>query len=416
MRNSLLLVLVFAVGQVGAADWPHQRGPLNNGHVAADAVVPKSLPDDPKVVWQIPVTDGFAAPIITGGMVVYGDFQKGKETFHAVNLSDGKPVWHDTLDSPHRDNFGTGPRCAPVSDGTVVLIQSCKGELHCLAAKTGKLLWKKNYLSDFGAPYVGEKGSTKGAARHGYAASSWIDGEQVIALAGGPGAAVVCLNRRNGEVIWKSEDDQAAYSPPRVAKLAGVEQVVCFTVDGAMGLDRSNGKLLWRVPLSTDYGRHIVAPVIYEDLAVVGSHQVGYVATRVVRKGGKVTAEEAWRLGKNMGPNFASPIRVGDHIYMLVGKEITCLDAATGKKAWAAKGVVNTSAQRAFCAFIGTGENILVLTDMGELVMFEANPKEYREISRTQVCGKNWCHPAYAGGKLVVRDAKKLICVDLLEK
>ena len=382
--------------------------------MAADVTVPKTLPDAPRVVWQRPVTDGFAAPIISNGRVVYGDFQKGKETYHALRFGDAEPLWHEVLDAPHKDGFGTGPRCAPVSDGEIVLIQSCKGELHCVDAGTGKLIWKKNYLSDFGAPYTGEKGKTEGAARHGYAASPCIDGEHVIALVGAPGAGVVCFEKKTGAVVWKSQDDQAAYSPPLVVTLAGFKQIVCFTVSGVMGLDRADGKLLWRVPLSTAFGRHIAAPIVHGDLVIVGSHEVGFVATRVVSKNGRIGIEEAWKLGKEMGPNFASPICIDNHIYMLAKNQVVCLDARTGKQTWAQDGIVRTTERRAFAAFIGMGEKIMVLNDMGELILFRANPKSYSEISRTQVCGKNWCHPAYADGKLVVRDAKKLICVDLM--
>ena len=59
------------------------------------------------------------------------------------------------------------------------------------------------------------------------------------------------------------------------------------------------------------------------------------------------------------------------------------------------------------------GDKIMMLTDMGELILFKADPAAYSEVSRAQVCGKNWCHPAYADGKIVVRDAKRLSCVDL---
>ena len=217
-------------------------------------------------------------------------------------------------------------------------------------------------------------------------------------------------------MVWQSQDDQAAYSPPLVATLAGVRQVVCFTVEGVLGLGRANGELLWRVPLSTAYGRHITAPVVYGDLVIVGSHEVGLVATRVIRgEDGEIRAEEAWRLGKAMGPNFASPVCIGDHLYLLAGKEIVCLEAETGRTAWARKGIVNTEAGRAFAAFMGLGARVLVLSDRGELILFEADPEAYTEISRVQVCGRNWCHPAYADGKLVVRDAKNLLCIELLD-
>ena len=229
-----------AATSVHAADWPHQRGPHLNGHAAVDGGALGVLAGGSAHRLANPVTDGFAAPIITGGRVIYGDLQKGKETFHAVKLSDAEAIWHEALDEPHKDGFGTGPRCAPVSDGEIVLMQSCKGELHCVDAETGDLLWRKNYLKDFNAPYTGEKGTTEGGARHGYNASPCIDGDHVIALAGGPGAAWCALKRKPAGVVWQSQDDQAAYSPPLVATLAGVEQVVCFTVKGVIGLDRAD--------------------------------------------------------------------------------------------------------------------------------------------------------------------------------
>ena len=396
-----------------AGDWPHQRGPGLDGKVASGERVPEVLPDDPEVIWKLAVTDGFAAPIVSGGMVVFGDFQKGKEVYHGVRLADGEVVWSDVLDGPHKDGFGTGPRCAPVSDGEIVLVQSCKGELHCLDLGSGKLLWRKNYLEDFGSLYVGEKGTTEGAARHGYSASPCIDGDHVITLAGGPGAGVVCFEKTSGEVVWKSEDDQAAYSPPVVVTLAGVEQVVCFTVSGVIGLERDSGKLLWRVPMKTAYGRHVVAPAVWGDLVVVGSHELGLVATRVVNEGGKLRAEEAWRLGKDQAPNFASSVVIGDFLYALLGNRVVCLECATGEVRWEEDGLVNTAAARAFCAFVGMGERVMMLNDMGELILFRADPGGYDELSRVQVCGKNWCHPAYVDGRLVVRDGKRLVCVRL---
>jgi hypothetical protein len=45
-----------------------------------------------------------------------------------------------------------------------------------------------------------------------------------------------------------------------------------------------------------------------------------------------------------------------------------------------------------------------MLTDGGTLVLFAADPKEPREISRVQVCGANWCNPAYVDGNLFLRD------------
>ena len=58
--------------------------------------------------------------------------------------------------------------------------------------------------------------------------------------------------------------------------------------------------------------------------------------------------------------------------------------------------------------------NILTLTDGGQLVLFAADPKEFKEISNVQVCGKNWCNPAYADGKSVFEGWAAVLSVTLL--
>ena len=423
MNQSLLFFKVLSVflftslfDSASADDWPHQRGAQMDGSVSDHAKIPASLPDDPKVMWRVPVKDGFASAIISDGRVTYGDLQNGKETFHALELETGEPVWHHAMDgTPHKDGFGTGPRCAPSSNGELTLLQSCKGELHCVNSETGTLIWKKDYLADFGAPYTGEKGKTEGAARHGYTASPIFDGNQIITLVGGPGAGVVCLKAATGDVVWKSQDDQAGYASPLVATLDGVEQVVCFTVKGALGVAREDGRFLWRVPMTTDYGRHVVAPVVIEDTVIVGSHQAGLIATRMTASNdGSMRANQVWKHGEELGPNITSPVQIDGYLYMLVGKNVVCVEASSGRKMWSQAGLVLTNERGAFCGFIAMEDRVLIFTDMGELILFKADPNGYSEISRTQVSGKNWCHPAYADGKLVVRDAKHLICVDLL--
>jgi hypothetical protein len=56
----------------------------------------------------------------------------------------------------------------------------------------------------------------------------------------------------------------------------------------------------------------------------------------------------------------------------------------------------------------------LTLASSGQLVLLAADPKEAHELGRTQVCGQNWCNPAYADGRLYLRDSKELLCVSLL--
>jgi hypothetical protein len=107
---------------------------------------------------------------------------------------------------------------------------------------------------------------------------------------------------------------------------------------------------------------------------------------------------------------------IGKHLYLLVRNQVACVDAITGRECWRQDGVVTSSPDKAFAAFIGMQDRVLLLNDAGELILFKADPTAFQQISRVQACGKTWCHPAYADGMLVLRDAKSLVCLDLLAR
>jgi outer membrane protein assembly factor BamB len=184
-----------------------------------------------------------------------------------------------------------------------------------------------------------------------------------------------------------------------------------------MGLNPENGELLWRVRIKTGYARHATTPVWFDDTVVVSSHQAGMIGVKVRRNGNRFTAEEAWT-SKEAAMNFSSPVSVGEYLYGLgPRKNIECVEIRTGRIAWSADGLIQTSADRAYAGFLVLGRNILMLNDTGTLVLFEANPQAFKERGRAQVCGANWCNPAWADGRLYLRDGNKgqgeVLCVDL---
>ena len=90
------------------------------------------------------------------------------------------------------------------------------------------------------------------------------------------------------------------------------------------------------------------------------------------------------------------------------------MEAATGKQAWAKEGLFAGGNGSAYAGTIVMGKNLLILTDGGRLLIIAADPSGYHEISAVQVCGTNWCNPAYADGKLYLRDGREMWCVGLM--
>ena len=400
-----------------ATDWPQWRGPQRTGHVAKGEPVPSSL-QNLTVAWNVPIGDGLASPVVSGGKVFYLDNQNNREVVHAAGSSDGKLLWHHELDEAHKDSQSpAGPRCTPVVDGDRIYVQSCRGELRCLNTTDGAVVWRTNYVKDFGAVFTGEKGQAEGARRHGYNGAPLVHGDHLIALVGGKdGAGVVCFDKRKGDVIWKSQDDIPAYAPPVVATVAGREQVLAFTVQGLIALDPTDGKLLWRDPMKTAFGRHVTTPVVVDDVVVVASHQVGLVGVKITNEGDGLKATRAWT-EKDLAINFSSPVAVGKHVYGLgPARNIICVDPATGKLAWSKDGFSTSSGDKAHVGMIAMGNNIFVLTDGGEGILVAADPTQYKELGRAQICGKNWCNPAYVNAHLYVRDARELRSVSIANR
>jgi len=207
-----------------AADWPQWRGPDRSGHVPAGVAVPVTLPAEPKMAWHIKIGDGLASPVVSGGRVLYLDNQGGRETLHALDVTNAGEFWHGDIDNIFEDGQSPpGPRCAPMVDGDRVYAQSCRGELRCMATADGRLLWHVNYVADFGAVVMGENGNSQGASRHGYSASPFVDGAALFALVGGrDGASVVAFEKKTGHVLWKSQNDEPAYAAPMATQIGSI--------------------------------------------------------------------------------------------------------------------------------------------------------------------------------------------------
>ena len=137
--------------------------------------------------------------------------------------------------------------------------------------------------------------------------------------------------------------------------------------------------------------------------------------SREIREGGGQKVSQAW-VSKDGAMNFSSPVRVGDTLYGLgPSKDLVAVDLPTGNKRWSQEGWFTTSADKAYAGFLVVGGNVLILTDGGTVGLFAADATAFKELGRVQVCGANWCNPAYSDGRLYLRDAKNWQCVVIAE-
>jgi outer membrane protein assembly factor BamB len=197
---------------LSAKDWPQWRGPNRDG-VWTETGILQTLPArGPKVLWRAPIGPGWSSPVVARGRVYVTDMRldrpKAWERIQCFKESTGRLVWRRETELPYPDwafipEHGGGPAATPmVEDGRVYSLGR-NGEVVCLDARNGKVIWRIPLRQKYEIVELSCRGSPL------------IDGNLLIVLTGGrPGASVVALDKRTGQEIWKSLDDTVSNSSP----------------------------------------------------------------------------------------------------------------------------------------------------------------------------------------------------------
>jgi outer membrane protein assembly factor BamB len=405
LSSSLTLALTLALS---AADWPQFLGP-NRDNTSSEKV--EAWEGNLKAAWKQPLGDAHSSPVVADG-IVYAFYQpEGKyaDALAAFDAATGKRLWEKSYDRQEfKPLFGAGPRSTPTIAGGKVYTLGNTGILACWDAKTGDIAWKVDTLKEFKAPNL----------FFGISTSPLIEGDMVVVMVGGKGAGVVAFDRATGKPKWQATDDPGSYASPIAAGTGADREIITLTGQHLRGLS-PDGKELWEYPFEAKVGlinESSTTPVVAGDLVIGGSITAGSVALRVKHTGDKWTAEEVWK-NPTLTCYFSTPVVVGKHLFMVNGAAsivnpsmtLRCVELDTGKVMWEKPKV-----GRYHAAIIRTGDNkLLMLDDNGYLTLLESDPKEYKQLARSKVCGPTWAHPALVDGKVYLRDEKELICVPL---
>jgi outer membrane protein assembly factor BamB len=278
----------------------------------------------------------------------------------------------------------------------------------CLDASTGKAIWSHDLLKEFGGRNITWKN----------AASPVVDGNLVYVAGGGPGQSFLAFNKDTGAVAWKSQDEKMTHSTPVVATLLGAKQVIFFTQSGLVSVGAADGQLLWKAPYRFNVSTAIT-PVVAGDMVYCSAgYGVGGGAFKVSKAGTAFQATQLWQTpgDKEVANHWSTPVLKDGHLYgMFQFKEygsgpLKCVEVATGKVKWSQPGFGPGNV-------ILLGNQLLALSDAGELVLAEATTAGYKELSRAKVLGgKCWSTPVVSNGRIYVRSTKEAVCLDVSAK
>lgn len=400
-RHIALWMVFIAASPAGAEDWPQWLGPRRDGGTTEKIPV---WTGDLKTVWKTKVGEGHSSPVVAEGRVVLHTKVKDKnaERVQAFDAATGEPIWSTDYEHvPFKSLYGNGPRATPTVAGGKVYTFGITGVLSCLDAKTGKIDWQVDTLKEFGAKNL----------FFGMSCSPLVDGDAVFVNVGGKGASIVAFDKASGKVLWKSLDDPASYSSPILTTVDGTRQLIFLTGVQLVGLDPKTGHKIWGFPFRDAIAESSTTPVRVGDVLFGSSITLGSVGLKLNKDG----VDKLWA-EKGMTCYFSTPVPVGKDLYVVTGAlgplgkaTLRCVDPKTGKEHWQRDRVGKYHA-----SLVRTGDDkLLLLEEKGALVLVDPNSTEYREQSRSPICGKAWAHPAIANGRLLIRDETDLVCVEL---
>ena len=402
-----------------ATEWPQWRGPNRDGVSDEVGLLKEWHPNGPKMLWQIPLGEGFSGISVSQGRV-YTMFSKGNDEFVVcLDATDGGEIWRFRSDKNYYEGQGgNGPRTTPTIDGDLLFTISAHGKLYALNAASGQEVWSHDLQRKFGSKMP----------RWGFTTSPLIEGELLLVEVGGKGEkSIVAFNKNSGDVIWSSHKDKLGYSSPIAITVKEVRQIICFTGTKLVAVSPTDGTIYWQYPWKTGYDVNAATPVFippdkvfissgYDKGAAVVQMRVflspddDRTATEQIGENqGIVRIKEIWK-NRKMKNQFASSVLHENYLYGFDNSILKCIEADTGEEQWKSRGYGKGT-------LILADGHLIILSDKGKLGLAEATPTGYiGKASAKVLSGLCWTAPTLANGKLYVRNEKEMICLDMTGK
>ena len=213
-------------------------------------------------MWREPIGAGWSGFAVVGGYAFTQEQRGDDECVVCRQVSNGQEIWKHADKAPYEGKpryegmGGPGPRCTPTVDDGRVYTVGCTGIFNCLDGGTGHVLWTRNIVTENGGH----------VAFHGVCGSPLIVGNLVVvAPTGKSTASLAAYDRITGKPVWCTGVNEAAYSTPMLASVAGTEQILNYDDRGLTAHDPANGKVLWHF----DWNTH--EPICSQPIANAGA-------------------------------------------------------------------------------------------------------------------------------------------------
>lgn len=356
--------------------------------------------EPPKELWHRLIGPAWSSMIIVDDRLFTQDQRGESEVVACFDANTGDELWNQSLTTRFEEGLsGPGPRATPTFAGGRIYAMGATGNLLCLDAGTGAIHWQHDLVSEFSAK----------VPQWGIATSPLVIGDMVVVFAGGqPDQALIAFDAISGKKRWACAGGTESYSSPQLLTIHGHQQIVMQDKSAFYAVRPEDGKRLWDLEINAADFMAMLQPHLVDETDLVAAWESGIARFRIYHDESKWRIEKLWTSNR-LKPGFNDFVIHKGHIYGLDDGIFCCVSLEDGQRKW----------KRGRYGFgqillLPDHDEVLVLTEKGEVVRVKASPDKHEEHGRFKAIeGKTWNHPVLCHQRLYVRNAQEMACFGL---
>ncbi len=399
--------------------WPHFRGSdFDNINKEKIKLIDRFGKDGPEILWKMELGEGHAAAAIYNGKVYLLDYNEAKKTdvLKCLTLETGEELWRRFYSVHIKRNHGISRTIPAVTDKYIVSIGP-KGHVMCVNSTNGDFLWgidlEREYATEIPFWNTGQ--------------CPLIDHDiAVIAPVGN--SLMIGVECKTGKVLWKTPNpDKWKMSHSSIIPMTygGKKMYVYSAIGGVCGVSAEGddaGKVLWK---TSEFRPNVVAPspLILNDgkVFITAGYGVGSMMFKLEGSGGNFSVKilQKYLPTNGIASEQQTPIFYKGFIFAILPKDagglrnqfVCCSPNDCEKILWTSGKEVRFG----LGPYIIADGKFFILDDDGTLTIAEANTSGFVVLSKTKIMdGQDaWGPIAIADGKLIMRDSKQMICINI---